>query len=243
MIFFAFVLTLLIESDALLLNDLPTPSFVLDMDSLQRRVNARSGSILSSIPPLLLPARSLLLVPSNHDGCPHDFALNKDPVDIFTSDSKDAICYLHTSVLVPRKETTLAKLDLEPSQYSSLIATSLPLAKLVLGLNNHHVGSYYWARSAGSGASMDAPGVMCTNDGILCWESNGGPIECNSNDGKRSEWVNFLRPGDNVQLLPLDAEDALFHFVNKHGRVFGVSSKGRPMGSEPQVVCEWIIGK
>lgn len=88
---------------------------------------------------------------------------------------------------------------------------------------------------------MEAPGVRCTDDGILCWESPGGPQECNSNDGKRSEWVNFLRSGDNVQLLPSDPEDAIIQFIKKRGRVFGVSSTGRPMGSEPQVVCEWTI--
>jgi len=88
---------------------------------------------------------------------------------------------------------------------------------------------------------MEAPGVCCTDDGILRWESPGGPQECNSNDGKRSEWVNFLRSGDNVQLLPSDPEDALIQFINKRGSVFGVSSTGRPMGSEPQVVCEWTI--
>ena len=31
-------------------------------------------------------------------------------------------------------------------------------SQLVMGINNHHVGSYYWARSVGMGASMEAPG-------------------------------------------------------------------------------------
>ena len=102
--------------------------------------------------------------------------------------------------------TFLAELDLTPSKCGS------SGAELVLGLNNHHVGSYYWARSAGSGASMEAPGVlfdMNGSSGVLRWEKEGGPIECNSNDGKRSEWVNFLRAGDTVQLLPFDVDDTI----------------------------------
>jgi hypothetical protein len=58
---------------------------------------------------------------------------------------------------------------------------------LALGLNNHYVGGYYWARSGmGAGSSMEAPGVtFCSEKGQLQWGDQ------NSNDGKRSEWVEF----------------------------------------------------
>ena len=29
---------------------------------------------------------------------------------------------------------------------------------------------------------------------MLCWEGS-GPLDCNSNDGKRSEWVNIVSQG------------------------------------------------
>lgn len=241
-----------------LLRDLPTPAFVVDMDSLQRRVDAHSGSKRSPIPPLILPNNKRFLSPTNLNDCPYKFIPNGIPLDTFTCDSTDAIYYFHSSVISSQQEPNiLAHIDLKPFQYSSssltttttstlattTTTTTTLLATLVLGLNNHHVGSYYWARSAGTGASMEAPGVCCTNDGILCWESMNGPMECNSNDGKRSEWVTFLLPGDTVQLLPADPEDALFQYLNmvNGNKVYGVSSQGRPLGSEPRVVCEWII--
>lgn len=92
---------------------------------------------------------------------------------------------------------------------------------------------------------MDAIGIkfgdVDKDRGTLRWEDEGGPMECNSNDGKRSEWVNFLRVGDTVQLVPMgtSGEDSLLAFLKKFGCVYGVSSEGRPLGSEPAVVCEW----
>ena len=240
-----------IGAEGWLLRDLPTPAFVVDMDSLQRRVDAYTGFKLSPIPPLILPNYKRCIVPTKFKDCPHQFMQNEIPFDTFTCNSTDAIYYFHSKVISSKQKqdpNVLAHIDVKPFQYSSSPLTTTttttatkPLATLVLGLNNHHVGSYYWARSAGAGASMEAPGICCTNDGILCWESTNGPMECNSNDGKRSEWVTFLRPGDNVQLLPAYPEDALFHSLTVHNRtkVFGVSTQGRPLGSEPCVVCEW----
>lgn len=106
------------------------------------------------------------------------------------------------------------------------------------------------ARSSGSGSTMDAPGVRYVDGGddtgILIWDKN-GPQECNSNDGKRSEWVKFLRAGDTVQLIPTSAEHSLAQFVKHFDnmgkseciRVFGISTDGRPLGSDPLVVCEF----
>lgn len=97
---------------------------------------------------------------------------------------------------------------------------------------------------------MEAPGVSfgCNafdnKKGVLRWLDEGGPIYCNSNDGKRSEWVNFLRKGDTVQLVPINGQVAMMQFHkrfgrNERGRIFGITAKGRPMGSEPHVICEW----
>lgn len=95
---------------------------------------------------------------------------------------------------------------------------------------------------------MDAIGVAFVDDGndngVLCWEDENGPMAYNSNNGKRSEWCNFLRPADTVQLVPMGStgEDALvkfLKFMDRDGCVFGVSSEKRPMGSEPEVVCVW----
>jgi len=139
-------------------------------------------------------------------------------------------------------------------------------AQLVLGWNNHHVISYYWARSAGAGAAMEAPGVIYdTENGILKWESAKGPTDCNTNDGKRSEWVNFLRKGDQVQLLPDDPEQAILQWCDSNDQrqqspassskeeecndssrskiIYGISSYQRPMGSDPAVVCQWNVWK
>lgn len=186
---------------------------------------------------------------------------------------ENSVGYLHSSVLRARehvndgdepKETFLAEIDLSEKLcyfsaqgYDEEKIEIEPKAHLVLGLNNHHVGSYYWARSAGMGSSMEAPGISfessnnivnddSSNNGILRWDAEGGPFVCNSNDGKRSEWVNFLRIGDNIQLLPHFEEEAIMAFLKKYGtenetsRIYGVSSKGRPLGSEPMIVCKWI---
>jgi hypothetical protein len=97
---------------------------------------------------------------------------------------------------------------------------------------------------------MDAPGVRYIDGGddrgMLIWDKN-GPQECNSNDGKRSEWVNFLQVGDTIQLIPSSAEHSLAQFVKYYDnkgqseciRVYGISTDGRPLGSDPLVVCEF----
>jgi hypothetical protein len=167
-----------------------------------------------------------------------------------------AVGYLHAKVIRTKleddtlvKTSFLAELDLLPSMCGEqrfAYANSECMARLVQGLNNHHVGSYYWARAAGLGCSMMAIGVQygdVENDrGILQWEHESGPIRCNSNDGKRSEWVNFLKVGDTVQLVPSYGQEALMKFLTMYSnRVYGVQIKGRPLGSEPLVVCEWKI--
>lgn len=181
---------------------------------------------------------------------------------------ESAIVYLHSSVIRDGKTERdddpcfIVELDLKPNllplkphhQHNS--PSKEPPAQLVLGLNNHHTISYYWARSAGTGASMDAPGIVYTTldhhkqkqqqrmeRGALLWESIDYK-ECNSNDGKRSEWAKFLKVGDQVQLLPRNdmMEDVFMEFASRK-RVYGVTLEGRPLGSEPTVVCQWKIAE
>lgn len=268
----------------LLLSDLPTPSFIIDTDALHRRVaqgqgdGASSSSKILFAPPIRCPKNDLILNPSmirsigNRNDVSGQRSVETIICDFQFIEGQPALGYLHSSVTRAREDaitgedddTFLAEIDLDPALCGGD-------AQLVLGLNNHHVGGYYWARSAGAGSSMDAPGVSfglsngCsrnTNDdaktknnrGILRWLNEGGPTASNSNDGKRSEWVNFLRKGDTVQLVPADGQNALLQFSKEFGidnavndkkdsehtiRVFGISTKGRPMGSEPEVVCEW----
>jgi hypothetical protein len=232
-----------------LLSELSTPAFLVDVQVLQQHLDNVGNTANTPIPPIDLFGRKKKLVPLPtmnlihlSDDCPHSFDEKATP--LLGVMETPGLCYLHASVVTPQDSTQnqnpafLATLDLLPNV----------AAELVLGLNNHHVGSYYWARSAGAGASMEAPGVVLdAATATLQWESEQGPIACNSNDGKRSEWVNFLRVGDQVQLRPLqvDAQDVLAKYANSNlnppSRIFGVSSKSRPMGSEPAVVCEWRI--
>ena len=269
-------------SAIVLLQDLPTPSFVIDLQAVQRYL----GRPEAPIPPIALPSASQCLVPRRlptealgESPTPfhrHTFDPDLEPLTLFVEDgtrttdtastrSKNAageVCYgyIHTRVIqsrsssadstlcTPTSKTTagisrnpsstfLAQLDATTTAPTDMIA-----AHLVLGLNNHHVVSYYWARSAGAGAAMETPGIVFDgNTGILQWESESGFTDCNSNDGKRSEWVNFLRVGDSVQLRPHHPEETLVRYFLASGRgsIYGVSSAGRPLGSEPVVVCEW----
>ena len=74
------------------------------------------------------------------------------------------------------------------------------------------------------------------------------PIEerVNSNDGKRSEWVDFLREGDQIQFVPsspVTCLRALMASAPSPGEieVYGLRRAGRPRGSEPVVECTWAV--
>ena len=201
--------------------------------------------------------------------------------DFDVIEGSPSVGYIHSSVVRAREDvilgvddpisTFLAELDIDCCLCGG-DENPNGGARLVLGLNNHHVGSYYWARSAGAGSSMEAPGIsfgrsnagssgaVVSSRGILRWIDEEGPKACNSNDGKRSEWVNFLRKGDTVQLVPTDGQSTIMQFIERYGksqslslaseeddgrivdnndasvkrrrsiRVFGISSQGRPMG-------------
>jgi hypothetical protein len=283
-------LTIPDAASLLLLSDLPTPSFIVDTQALHRLVRPPTGvddvgkeaaAPIFFVPSIRCPDTDVVLRPSMigssrcamYDGSDVTVECRFDVVE-----GRPAVGYIHSAVVRAREEavsgvddppsTFLAEIDAYPFLCSGR-------ARLVLGLNNHHVGGYYWARSAGAGSSMEAPGVSfgggggrsggggsgiertveSDRRGVLRWINDDGPEGCNSNDGKRSEWVNFLRRGDTLQLVPEDGQRSILRFMERFGkrtnvettddaspssmRVYGISSIGRPMGSEPEVICEW----
>ncbi len=136
-------------------------------------------------------------------------------------------------------------------------------AYLGIGLSNHHVGGYYWARGMGIGASLEAHGVAFRNPadiddfgGELYWtkreedstiQDGSGVLRgattdesSNSNDGKRSEWADFLVRGDTVQLIPYNATTVLRESAFE--RILGVRRMGRPLGADPIVEQIWKRG-
>ena len=263
------VLLFRVANSLMLLSDVPTPSFIIDLQAL-RCIAEPPLNDDGDIPCIRCPTNNLVLHPIscdvNSENARHKYSKNVINCDFQIIDGQPAIGYLHSTVTRGRDDaipgedepisTFLAEIDLDPT-------LCFNDAHLVLGLNNHHVGSYYWARSAGAGSSMEAPGVgygsssESNSIGELRWVDESGPTACNSNDGKRSEWVNFLRRQDTVQLLPHDGQATLMEFYKRYGqslsnidedgkgghkgtsRIFGISNEGRPMGSEPAVVCEW----
>ena len=136
-------------------------------------------------------------------------------------------------------------------------------AFLGIGLSNHHVGGYYWARGMGIGASLEAHGVAFRDvaeaadstlrGGELYWtkrdlesiDNDGSGVlrgattenSSNSNDGKRSEWADFLVRGDTVQLIPYNTTKVLFE--SGFQRIIGVRRMGRPLGADPIVERVW----
>ena len=116
-----------------------------------------------------------------------------------------------------------------------------------LGLNNHFTGSYYWGRSSGAGASLPAPGVRLapTATGPDAGRLQMLRVEgCdNSNDGKRSEWCEFLRRGDELQLVVAQPEQLAEHGEDGYfDELVGICRDGDggvPRGAEPVVEALW----
>lgn len=271
------VLILLLRTDCsdslMQLSDLSTPALVFDVDHYVKQ-SISSGNNRSSADQnrqnkgkSMLP--TTITFPNSHSklklikGTPHDEDSTKATSGSSWMISDPAIRFFWHASVVHSRNTDTDGSTKEPPLF--LAKLDLPLstrAHLVLGWNNHHVISYYWARSAGAGAAMEAPGISLTDKSELVWSSPEGPRGCQSNDGKRSEWVNFLRPGDQVQLLPDDGnendslERIVVHWCN-HCRevaktktddreddvqyVYGISCQGRPLGSEPSVVGKWKL--
>ncbi len=269
-----------------------------DVDAIYSRLPPsircpKNGVLLR--PSMILPDRGISTsstdtYPTTEAGAGANESIFECEFDVI--EGQPSVGYIHASVVRAREDvipgaddpvsTFLAEVDVGCDLCGGDEQDSAGGARLVLGLNNHHVGSYYWARSAGAGSSAEAPGIsFCASAGgtttvrsrgILRWVNEEGPEACNSNDGKRSEWVNFLRTRDTVQLVPMDGQDSILRFSKRFGistiestdsdndmvysapmkdddhatrgrsiRVFGISSQGRPMGSEPEVICEWIV--
>ena len=55
--------------------------------------------------------------------------------------------------------------------------------------------------------------------------------------GAPPQWCEFLKEGDQVDLVPASVLAAL-HAAG--GRVYGISRAGRPLGAEPEVVGTWM---
>jgi hypothetical protein len=230
------------SQDLKYLSDLHTPSLVLDLQAIEK---IRGSPLTIGDDWILEPA--VRRRPERADDQPPPLLLPESLDELMRQGEAKGVdvCfgYIHTKVLQSRsnngeddeqEETSsyLAKLDLPTSDGKVVVLD----AHLVLGLNNHHVGSYYWARSAGGGAAMEAPGVVLRGGNRLDWASDEFK-DCNSNDGKRSEWVNYLKVNDQVQLRPRCLSASVVRLFRDH--IYGITSARRPLGAEPVVVCRF----
>ena len=136
------ILLLHVATSLVLLSDIPTPSFVIDIDSLNKRYASKLQPISTDVvaPSIRCPDNNLVL----HSSINNDVCIDCDFKMV------PSIGYIHSSIIRAREDkneddtsTYLAEIDLDHKLCDD--------AQLVLGLNNHHVGGYYWARSAGVG--------------------------------------------------------------------------------------------
>ena len=97
------------------------------------------------------------------------------------------------------------------------------------------------------GASLPAHGVFFSDSNSeLYWKKRGPGMDAtetteessNSNDGKRSEWADFLNVGDTVQLIPEDVSSVLKE--SRFSTLLGVRRIGRPLGADPIVEQVWV---
>ena len=178
-------------------------------------------------------------------------------IETLTDPSFEGLLYVHTAVLQGRDAqsygavgtttrgastagtrvvdaTVLARLDASRAQCGLS-------AYVGLGLNNHFTGGYYWGRCSGPGAALPAPGVSVDDDreGQLQLVRTEG--EENSNDGKRSEWCEFLVSGDQIQ-LPVRANELAASGSACFKELVGICRDGDggvPPGAEPRVEAVW----
>lgn len=227
----------------LLLSDLPTPCFVIDL----KRSSSAPSVILEGSNHQRLRLRPVPLLESEKNDKDSDISLDPDSI-------LETKCLLHTQVIESSND------DVEGAHVGALAVLDLPDfvgdqdIHLVLGINNHltisckflmfsvnvparnfplliaPISLDYWARAAGAGAFMEAPGIEFRSNRLFASHQS-------TNDGKRSEWVHFLRPGDQVQLRTEN-----LNLLKEVQTVYGVSRHGRPLGSEPQIICRYGVG-
>jgi hypothetical protein len=222
-----------------LLSDLPTPTLLIEMSLAESAIKDTTGY-----------------------GSLDDFLrrhINEDNTD----NTLEGCLFVHTKIIdTSRRDKVNQQLGSGKSLSIGLCDATPNLIKggayLGIGLANHHVGGYYWARGMGMGASLPAHGVgyrgisseVDDNHGDeigeLFWKKRGPGLDAretteessNSNDGKRSEWADFLNVGDTVQLIPLDATKLLLG--SPFQRLVGVRRLGRPLGADPIVERIWM---
>lgn len=207
-----------------LLSDLPTPCLILELSLAE---NVAGGVDLDD---LLSSCGSSNIT---FDGCLFVHTKLTD-----TSDRDEM-----TRVLGSGKCSMIGHVDVPPKWIPGG-------AFLGIGLANHHVGGYYWARGMGIGASLPAHGVTYgvsedTNVGKIFWRKRDPGRDAmettqessNSNDGKRSEWADFLAVGDTVQLIPNIATEVLRD--SRFDVLLGMRRIGRPLGADPIVEKIW----
>jgi hypothetical protein len=208
-------LTKLAVHAGMLLCDVPTPALVLDHSSaLGIRGLSASGI---------------------------EAALNHEVTCVASSLSD--LLYVHATVRSGRESTSAVGLvSTDQEQHPVLAQLDCTLDEcggersyVGLGLNNHFTGGYYWGRASGPGAAMPAPGVELRSE-------PGAPFVRveridNSNDGKRSEWCEYLRKDDQLQIVPGSISSVLCVYDVLVG-VRRVGKGVRP-GAEPVVDAAW----
>ena len=141
--------------------------------------------------------------------------------------------YLHTRVAASSLQRR-PRYHKDASYALARLDTPLPAggAYLAMGLNNDYDASYYWARHAGPSSRAAVPGIGVREGDLglaeifrLSEEEGRRQGNLQPNDGKWSEWCEFLKPGDQVDLVPTSALAAL---RAAGGALCGISRTGRP---------------
>ena len=165
-----------------MLCDVPTPALVVDCTTARRQ---RGISTLENISPFSPALQGLLFV---HTSVTSGRDISFGAVGATTRGSTG---YFMKGTREVVGDIVLANLDAPYCGGSAYVG---------LGLNNHFTGGYYWGRSSGPGAALPAPGVgVVFAEGLLQLVRT--KDDENSNDGKRSEWCDFLQRGDQLQLV------------------------------------------
>jgi len=233
-----------------LLSSLPTPSLLVELSLMEKfleETSSQEGDVLS--------VEDFLKDPMSHI-----HALPQEDGSRSLLQECGGSLFIHTRVTSTEKSDAVTQNEGSGKSLSVCEIDTCPSfveggAYLGLGLANHHVGGYYWARSMGIGASLPAHGIQfghSTGDnntpknGELFWKKRGpgDPAETteessNSNDGKRSEWADFLRVGDTVQLVPNDPLAMLTTTESQFKVLLGIRRAGRPLGADPIVENIW----